>query len=190
MKALWIFLAMVPGVMALDITTLDGKAYKDCEVSRVFPDSICVLFSGGGARVQFTNLPEPVRAKYGYNPEKAANFAKAEAAREERERAVLAAQRAQIAAQKRAAAAQKPSTPPAGNGAVAGSEHVAVTMAAAGPGGYGSSSGQIGNQFGNQFGRRVGGAQYVGVVMAGIRGVTAPGPTGPGPIYRAGIPPP
>ena len=61
MKALWIFLAMVPGVMALDITTLDGKAYKDCEVSRVFPDSICVLFSGGGARVQFTNLPEPVR---------------------------------------------------------------------------------------------------------------------------------
>ena len=74
---------MVPGVMALDITTLDGKAYKDCEVSRVFPDSICVLFSGGGARVQFTNLPEPVRQKYGYNPEQAANFAKAEAARED-----------------------------------------------------------------------------------------------------------
>jgi len=156
----------------------------------VFPDSICVLYSGGGARVQFTNLPEPVREKYGYNPEQAATFARAEAAREERERAVLAAQRAQIAAQRRAASAQKPTVPPAGNGAVGGSEHVAVTMAAGGPGGYGQGTAQFGNQFGNQFGGRVGGAQYVGVVMAGIRGVTAPGPTGPGPIYRAGIPPP
>ncbi len=184
---------MAPGLMALDITTLDGNVYKDCEVSRVFPDSICVLFSGGGARVKFTNLPESVREKYGYNPEQATAFARAEAAREERERAMLAAQRAQLAAQRRAAAAaatQKPAPPPSGNGAVTGSEHVAVTMAAAGPGGYGQGSGQFGNQFGNQFGGRVGGAQYVGVVMAGIRGVTAPGPTGPGPIYRAGIPPP
>src|SRR5438445_13886966 len=111
MKALWILLSMVPSVMALDITTLDGKVYKDCEVSRVFPDSICVLFSGGGARVKFTDLPEPVRQKYGYNPEQAANFATAEAAREERERAKLAAQRAQIAAQRRAAAAAAASQP-------------------------------------------------------------------------------
>lgn len=192
MKALCILLAMAPSVMALDITTLDGKVYKDCEVSRVFPDSICVLYSGGGARVKFTNLAELVREKYGYNPEQAANFARAEAAREERERGALAAQRAQIAAQRRAAAlaaAQKPNVPPSGAGAVSGSEHVAVTMAA-GRGGYGQGGGQFGNQSGNQFGGRVGGAEYVGVVMAGIRGVTAPGPTGPGPIYRAGIPPP
>src|SRR5713101_5615810 len=111
MKALWILLAMAPSLMALDITTLDGKVYKDCEVSRVFPDSICVLFSGGGARVKFANLPEPVREKYGYNPEQAANFARAEAAREERERAILAAQRAQIAAQRRAAAAAAATQP-------------------------------------------------------------------------------
>src|SRR6266487_527357 len=183
MKALWILMAMAPSVMALDITTLDGKVYKDCEVSRVFPDSICVLFSSGGARVKFTNLPEPVREKYGYNPEQAANFTRVEVVRQERERAILAAQRAQLAAQRRAAAAaaaaaQKPSVPPSGNGAVGGSEYAAVTMAA-GPGGYGASGGQFGNQAGNQFGGRVGGAQYVGVVMAGIRGVTAPGPTGP-----------
>ena len=193
MKALWILAAWAPSLMALDITTLDGKVYKDCEVSRVFPDSVCVLYSGGGARVNFSNLPEHVREKYGYNPEQAGAFARAEAAREERERAALSAQRAQIAAQKRAAAlaaTQKPNLPPSGTGAVTGSEHVAVTMAVGGRGGYGQGGGQFGNQFGNQFGGPVRGAEYVGVVMAGIRGVTAPGPTGPGPIYRAGIPPP
>src|SRR2546422_11626819 len=105
MKALWLLLSMAPGLMALDIITLDGKVYKDCEVSRVFPDSICVLYAGGGARINFSNLAEPVREKYGYNPDQATAFARAEAAREERERAILAAQRAQLAAQRQAAAA-------------------------------------------------------------------------------------
>jgi len=192
MKALWLLLAVAPSLMALDITTLDGKIYKDCEVSRVFPDSICILYSGGGARVKFSNLSEPLQTKFGYNAEQSAAFERAERAREERERAALAAQRAQMAAQKRAAAlaaTQQPTVPPTGTGAVTGSEHAAVIMAA-GSGGYGRGGGQSGNQFGNQFGGRVTGAEYVGVTMAGIRGVTAPGPAGPGPIYRAGIPPP
>src|SRR5258706_1539039 len=105
MRMLVLLFAMLPGViLALDITTLDGRTYPDCKVSKTFPDSICVLFDGGGARVNFTNLPVKVRSEFGYDPERAATFSKTEAAREERERALLNAQRAEALARKRAAA--------------------------------------------------------------------------------------
>src|SRR5438874_5490613 len=34
------------------------RSFRDCQVSKVFPDSVCLLFSGGGARVKFLDLPE------------------------------------------------------------------------------------------------------------------------------------
>ena len=78
-----------PNLFAMDITTLDGRTYRDCRVSHVDPDSICVLWSSSGARIKLANLPEPVRAQYGYDPAKAAAFERSEAGRLEAERSVL-----------------------------------------------------------------------------------------------------
>jgi hypothetical protein len=180
MKALLLLLAFAPNLMALEITTLDGKTYTNCVVSKVYPDSICVLFSGSGARVKFTNLPESIRVQYGYDPQRAAAFEQAEAARIQREQALLAAQR-QRAAQQRALAVNAPNQPsrPQGPGyGNTGSEYVGVAMAVAGPGtAYNQSTSAAGNQFGNQLGFGYVGAQYVGVRMAAIRSVTIPTPT-------------
>ena len=191
MRILTLLFALLPGIaLALDITTLDGKTYSDCQVSKTYPDSICILYSGGGARVNFTNLPVAIRSEYGYDAERAEAFAKTEAAREERERAILVVQRAQALAAKRAAEAAK-ATAAAATPAATGSQlpnrpnvgatYLAVdpaTVANANPGGFGNSA------YNNQFGGRGFGATYVGVNMAGpggIRGVTANAPVGPRP---------
>src|SRR5438093_203019 len=52
MRTALLLLLLAPNLHALDITTLDGKTYRDCRVGQTFPDSICILFSGGGARVK------------------------------------------------------------------------------------------------------------------------------------------
>src|SRR5262245_38452965 len=105
MKATLLLFALVPNLFALDITTLDGKVYPDCRVSQVYPDSVCILYSGGGARVKFMNLPESLRAQYGFEPGRAEAFEKAEAARDQQERALVEAQRLRNQAQRSAAAA-------------------------------------------------------------------------------------
>src|SRR4051794_26104896 len=108
MKVFLILLASLASVLARDITTLDGRTFRDCTVSRVFPDSICVLFSGGGARINFTNLSETVRAGFAYDEGRAASFARSEATRTEREQAFVEAQRRQLAAQRQAKATNSP----------------------------------------------------------------------------------
>jgi hypothetical protein len=178
MRVVLLILLLVPTLHALDITTLDAKTYRECRVARVYPDSICVLFSGGGARIPFSNLPEGFRAQYGYDPQRAAAFQRAEADRAERERVQLHRQRQQLQAQARtqatpprpAAAAQ----PPPNGGYNSGSAYVGVRLTTAAGGGNNQNS----NTGAGGFGRR-GGAQYVGVRMAapgGIYGVTVSGP--------------
>jgi hypothetical protein len=173
MKIFWILLMAAPSLMALDITTTDGKIFRDCEVSKVLPDSVCLLFPGGGARVKFSNLPEQVRQQYGYNAQQAAAFERAETARDERERAAIAAQLAQSAAKRKASttnqAAASPSAP---------QRRPAQTY----PGNNSGLSGVVANQFGtqggNQSGNRANGAEYVGVRMVwpGVRSRVS-GPT-------------
>jgi len=166
MKTAMILLLSVPNLFALDITTLDGKAYPDCRVSRVFPDSICLLWSGGGARVKFTNLPETLRGQYGYDEQKAAAFERSEADRQSKERALLEAQRQLNQTQaKSRAPEQSPPVPaqtqvPGGN---TGQQIADVNLAPSGNAGYNQ-----GNRFGGLNGR--GGAQYVGVNIAGPGG--------------------
>lgn len=188
MKILLVLFGIMPNLLALDIATLDGKSFPDCQVSKVYPDSICVLFPGGGARIKFINLPEQMRAQFGYDPERAATFEKAEAARIEREQAILAAQRLQLAAQRRAAAAagngngSRGSQVP-GSGSNAGAEYVGVNLAGTQFGAPNQGANQFGQGAANQFGSRYAGAQYVGVRMTGpggIRGVTY-GPVAPRP---------
>jgi hypothetical protein len=171
MKTAILLLASVltSNLFALDITTLDGKTYRDCRISRVDPDSICVLWSSSGARIKFVNLPELIRAQYGYDPEKAAAFERAEAARLETERSLLAAQRQLSASQSQrrspsAGPNQPPSSPLPGFGSNTGGQYAGVTLAGGGP----VANSQPANQFGGSFRRA--GAQYVGVNIAGPGG--------------------
>src|ERR1041385_5894876 len=187
MKAIFVLIALTSNLVAMDITTLDGKTYADCRVSKVFPDSLCLLHSGGGARVKFTDLPEPVRTQFGYDPERAAAFERAEAEREARERALVLAQQ-QSAAQRRGAASGAREPPRSRNGSNNnGSEYVGVSLAPQGVAANPPAGNQYGNRNGNQSGNgySIGGAQYVGVRLAppggGIRGVTIPTPIPPRP---------
>jgi len=187
MKVALILLASLAPVLARDITTLDGRTFRDCTVSRVFPDSICVLFSGGGARINFTNLSEIVRTEFAYDENQAAVFARSEATRIEREQAFVETQRRQLATQRQAA---KPTnSPPPSAASVAATANPIPFQAYPGTSGGTGLQGAYNGRFGNQFGNRVTGAEYVGVRMAwpggGVRGIVAtpaqprPGIAGP-----------
>jgi hypothetical protein len=182
MKIFWMLLMVAPSLMALEVTTLDGRTFRDCEVSKVFPDSVCLLFPGGGARVKFSNLPDQLRQQYGYNAEQAASFERAESARDERERAAIAAQLVQSAARKKASVTNtnQQATPPAPQRQPA---------QAAYPGNSTGLSGVVANQFGNQRGNQSGnrnGTEYLGVRMVwpggGVRGIVY-APTQPRPPF-------
>ena len=171
MKGFYLILLLAPGLLARDITTLDGRTFSDCTVSRVLPDGICVLFPGGGARVYFTNLTEAVQAEFGYEPGRAAEFARAESIREERERKIIEGQRLQLMAQQRAWAT---------NSLQRATNRPGRTPFAAygGPsGGGGGLAGAYNNGFGNQSGNGRTAAEYVGVRMVwpggGVRGIVA-----------------
>jgi hypothetical protein len=179
MKTACCFLLLASNLLARDITTLDGKSYTDCRVTQVYPDSVCVLFAGGGARIKLANLPEPVAREFGYDAARATAFEKAEAAQVQQQRAWWAAQVQQLQAQKRAAAAasstQAPGVqPPAsgGNGNNNGNNNNGSQYAAVNP--TSSLSGAYNQSFGQGSGRGFG-AQYVAVRMAwpggGVRGI-------------------
>jgi hypothetical protein len=180
MRTMLLLCLLASSLVARDISTLDGKTYLDCRVSRIYPDSICVLFSGGGARVKLTNLVESLRVEFGYDAEKATAFENAEAVREQQERALLASQRQQALAQ-RTAAGSGPNPPPGSSSNPfrpnRGADYVGVNPAGLAAGGANPTL----NQFGGGYRRT--GAQYVGVRIAGpggIYGLTY-GPTRPTP---------
>ena len=51
-----------------DITTLDGKTYKDARVTRVEADGVHITFREGVVKVPFNQLPQELRRQYGYDP--------------------------------------------------------------------------------------------------------------------------
>jgi hypothetical protein len=62
-----------------EITTLDGKTYRNAEVLRADPDGIVVNYQPekrgiGMAKLNFRNLPDSVRSQYGYDQGKATAF--------------------------------------------------------------------------------------------------------------------
>jgi hypothetical protein len=63
--------------LADDFKTIDGKEYKNVKVSRVEPDGVVITFSGGIVKIPFTELPPEIQAKFGYNPQAAADYQKA-----------------------------------------------------------------------------------------------------------------
>jgi hypothetical protein len=57
-----------------DITTIRGEKFTNVSISRVEPDGIVVIKSDGIVKIPFTDLSPELRAKYGYDPKKAAQF--------------------------------------------------------------------------------------------------------------------
>jgi len=170
LRIILIVLALTPSLRALDVQTLDGKTYRDCTVSLVEPDAICVLFPGGGARVRFTNLPENLRAAYGYDSAKAAAYEQAQASKKQREDARWQVARIQAEARRQAAASNAVSRVPsaAAPAMQMASSPPVRTPAAYGGGNQGAGGGGGGGGFGggNQGGSGGTGATYIGVRLA------------------------
>lgn len=67
-----------------DITTREGKTYKDVTVQRAEPDGILCSYraEGGGigmAKLKFAVLPENLKQKYGYDVQRATAFESSQA---------------------------------------------------------------------------------------------------------------
>jgi hypothetical protein len=58
--------------LADDFKTINGKEYKNAEVSRVEPDGIVLKTKSGIAKVYFAELPKEVQERYHYEAPKAA----------------------------------------------------------------------------------------------------------------------
>ena len=59
-----------------DFTTLDGDKYTNATVKKIEPDGIVVADTDGVRKLKFKNLPPETQQKFGYNPEKAAQYQK------------------------------------------------------------------------------------------------------------------
>lgn len=71
--------------LAEDFKTVNGKEYKNAQVSRVESDGIVVVTKSGIAKVYFVELPKEVQKRFGYDTDKIeAEQAAARAAQEER----------------------------------------------------------------------------------------------------------
>lgn len=58
-----------------DITTLDGKTYKDALVTGVEADGVHISFRDGVVKVPFDQLPQELQRQYGYDPAKTTGIA-------------------------------------------------------------------------------------------------------------------
>lgn len=55
-----------------EITTLQGRTFRQCEIVRVHPDGVSFRHATGAARVMYSDLSPEWRSRLGYDPEKAA----------------------------------------------------------------------------------------------------------------------
>ncbi|HJO92609.1 MAG TPA: hypothetical protein QF753_04345 [Victivallales bacterium] len=83
LKLLAIFLIVLFSleIFAVDITTLDGKTYKNAEVIKKMQNGIIISYTDNDGfndvlHVDFKNLPEKIRSKYGYNSGEYNNYTK------------------------------------------------------------------------------------------------------------------
>jgi hypothetical protein len=61
--------------LAEDFKTINGKEYKDVTVSRVEPDGLIVKTKSGISKVYFTELPKDVQQRFGYDADRAREYA-------------------------------------------------------------------------------------------------------------------
>jgi len=75
MKVLILFvLCFVSAAFSDDFKTVTGREYKNATVSRVEPDGIVLTNNAGISKVYFTELPKEVQERFGYDPQKAADY--------------------------------------------------------------------------------------------------------------------
>jgi hypothetical protein len=65
-----------------EITTARGKTYRDVRITKVTPSEVSIAHEAGAARIPFADLPEDLKAKLGYDPEKEKDHAAAVANQE------------------------------------------------------------------------------------------------------------
>lgn len=82
-KLMAAFAVFILGISAYseDIKTLDGQVYKNAKIADSNPTGIDILYNNPkGATVlkglKFSNLPESIRKRYGYNPKALAQYEK------------------------------------------------------------------------------------------------------------------
>jgi hypothetical protein len=61
--------------LADDFKTINGKEYKNVTVSRVEPDGVIVKTKSGISKVYFTELPKDVQQRFGYDADRAREYA-------------------------------------------------------------------------------------------------------------------
>lgn len=78
MKQIIILLCLVCSwtCFALDITTRAGTTYRNCEVTKVDPDSLTIRHSDGVAKIQFEDIPKSLLTQHHYDPAKVAAYRK------------------------------------------------------------------------------------------------------------------
>lgn len=76
LAAAWITSAVPARLSGADtipeITTLQGRTFRQCEIVRVHPDGVSFRHATGAARVLYSDLSPEWRSRLGYDPEKAA----------------------------------------------------------------------------------------------------------------------
>lgn len=77
---------------AITITTMDGKTHENVSVSRISPDSIMFTKPSGVVTIPMENLPEDLRTRFGFDPEKAEMARISQAKRQAEQRSQMAAQ--------------------------------------------------------------------------------------------------
>lgn len=82
----FLILPFVSVAFSDDFKTLAGKEYKNATVSRVEPDGIVLTTKAGISKVYFTELPEEVQQRFGYDPQKAGDYSAQQSAGFERVR--------------------------------------------------------------------------------------------------------
>jgi hypothetical protein len=77
-RAIPLLLGLLMAAGAEDLTTTEGRVYKNVTVRKVEPDGLSISHESGLAKIPFTKLPEEVQKKHGYDPAKGKAYAEEE----------------------------------------------------------------------------------------------------------------
>lgn len=104
LAAVFLALAFASACLGLDITTRNGTTYRKCEVVKIEPDGIRISHDTGAAKIDFEEMSDALRRKYGLDPAKVAAYRKgiADAKTAAEAKATIAKLRADAARQKQA----------------------------------------------------------------------------------------
>src|SRR2546421_5496311 len=70
----FLILSFISVAQADDFKTITGKEYNDATVTRIEPDGIVLTNKAGIAKIYFTELPKDVQERFGYDPQRAADY--------------------------------------------------------------------------------------------------------------------